>query len=74
MNNSIHNKKRRRYKYTLHKDYHLEAFIYPDTFVSTRFIELGEHGWLAIRKGYAWDGPSDPAPDFKMLMRGSLVQ
>lgn len=55
MNQTIVYKKRRHYKYTLHENFHLETSIYPDQFISTRFIDLGTRGWLTIKRSYAWD-------------------
>ncbi|MCW5657440.1 MAG: hypothetical protein KIT60_07035 [Burkholderiaceae bacterium] len=37
------------------------------------WLELSGDGWLLIRAGYAWDGPSGPAIDTPSFMRGSLV-
>ena len=31
------------------------------------------NGYLIIRSGYAWDGPSGPTYDSKNTMRGSLI-
>jgi hypothetical protein len=39
----------------------------------TDFIRLTNKGFLTIRKGYSWDGPSGPTFDTKNFMRGSLV-
>lgn len=66
-------KKRRRYKYTLYDNYHLPTDIRPTQPISTDYIDLTTNGWLTIKKKYAWDGPSGPAPDISILMRGSLV-
>jgi hypothetical protein len=41
--------------------------------VETDYIVLTDDAWLAIKKGYAWDGPSGPTIDTKNFMRGSLV-
>lgn len=37
------------------------------------YIVLYENGWLWVRAGYAWDGPSGPTIDTANFMRGSLV-
>lgn len=39
---------------------------------NSQFIRL-EAGWLFIKAGYAWDGPSGPTWPTKSSMRGSLV-
>jgi hypothetical protein len=41
--------------------------------IRTPWVELDPDGWLRIRPGYAWDGPSGPTMDTKTAMRGSLV-
>lgn len=66
-------KKRRRYKYTLHDDCPFPTDIHPARSISTRFIDLDVNGLLTVKKNYAWDGPSGPAPDMRILMRGSLA-
>ena len=66
-------KKRRRYKYTLAKDYSTTIKIKPQNAIDTGLIALTEDGKLTIKEGYAWDGPSGPMPDTKTSMRASLV-
>jgi hypothetical protein len=63
------------YKYWLVRPYSLHVPIFPEhTVVSSGgFVTLGKNGVLAIRVGYAWDGPSGPTFDTKTFMRGSLV-
>lgn len=39
--------------------------------IETPFISIKD-GWLLVKKGYAWDGPSGPTFDTKSFMRGSL--
>lgn len=60
------------YKYQLAKNYRVQVPIKGHT-ISQGPIKLTVNGWLTIRKGYAWDGPSGPAIDTKNFMRGSLV-
>ena len=60
------------YKYQLSEDYHVYVDI-VGTDIRTDYIDLGMDGFLSIRKGYAWDGPSGPTIDTKNFMRGSLV-
>lgn len=61
------------YKYQLHESY---VFQLPESFagidVATDFYSIKDC-LLAIKKGYAWDGPSGPTIDTKNFMRGSLV-
>ena len=60
------------YKYQLSRRY---VIILPITGykVDHEWFTLDLGGRLAIRGGYAWDGPSGPAIDTKSFMRGSLV-
>ena len=37
------------------------------------YITLYEDGWVYVRKGYAWDGPSGPTLDTKSTLRGSVL-
>lgn len=60
------------YKYQLEKDFITEVEIFGESLTSS-FIELRPDGYLLIRKGYAWDGPSGPAIDTKDFMRGALI-
>ena len=66
-------KYRKGYKYQLAKTYEVETILRPINDVSTEFIDLNTDGWLIIRKGYAWDGPSGPTIDSLNFMRGSLI-
>lgn len=59
-------------KYWLATLYARMTRIRPRFDIDTEWIDLTREGLLTIRPGYAWDGPSDPAPDLKCLMRGSL--
>jgi uncharacterized protein DUF1353 len=61
------------YKYQLAADYRTEIEIRVAQPIVTEYILLDRDGWLMIRKGYAWDGPSGPTIDTKNFMRGSLV-
>lgn len=36
------------------------------------WVALNEQGWLTVRRGYCWDGPSGPSVDTDSFMRGSL--
>ena len=36
-------------------------------------MDLTTEGWITIKKGYAWDGPSGPTIDTRNFMRGSLI-
>lgn len=61
------------YKYQLFNDYTIATKVYPAQDIKTRFIELTTEGILAIRGGYASDGPSGPTLDTKTFMRGAFV-
>ena len=66
-------KYREGYKYQLAEDYTIQISIYPIVEIETEFIRLDRDGYLLIRRGYAWDGPSGPTCDTVNSMRGSLV-
>lgn len=61
------------YKYQLVAEYCTIIDIWPDQHIETDFINLSTLGFLEIKKGYAWDGPSGPALDTGDFMRASLV-
>ena len=61
------------YKYQLEKPYQIEVFLSPSLSGGNDFVYLHPSGWLEIKRGYAWDGPSGPALDTLDFMRGSLV-
>lgn len=61
------------YKYQLTDTYRIKIDIKPLEHILTTYIDLTPIGWLIIRKGYAWDGPSGPTVDTLNFMRGSLV-
>jgi hypothetical protein len=63
------------YKYELTADY-----VHPEPIEALRgrrlessHLRLSPDGVLTIRAGYAWDGPSGPAPDLACLLRAALV-
>lgn len=66
----------RKYKYQLTEPYAIDLEgRFPDTprpMKEGRFVSI-IGGWLFLRKGYAWDGPSGPTFDTPSFMRGSLV-
>jgi len=66
-------KKRIRYKYNLHSDVTYQTDFSIEQDFDNRFLQLTSTGFLTIRKGYSWDGPSGPTIDTKNFMRGSLV-
>jgi len=59
------------YKYQSSYDYRCKTEIRAPQRLETKFIELRPDGWLFIKAGYAWDGPSGPTIDTKNFMRGS---
>ncbi len=61
------------YKYQIVEDYHDSVDILPNTVVDSIYITLDPNGYLTIKKGYSFDGPSGPTVDTKNFMRGSLV-
>ena len=61
------------YKYQLFKTYFIKTNIHPLKNIHTERIDLSMDGYLTIRKGYAWDGPSGPTLDTPSFMRGSLI-
>ena len=48
------------YKHQLAEGYEIAISILPKEKVDTEFINLSTAGVLKVKKGYAWDGPSDP--------------
>lgn len=61
------------YKYQLAESSQIEIGIHPEADIITEWLLLNKEGFLSIMRGYAWDGPSGPMPDFPNAMRGSLV-
>ena len=61
------------YKYQLAKTYVFDTEMILGYTISSRYIQLNEHGILTIYQGYCWDGPSGPTVDTPNFMRGSLV-
>ena len=41
--------------------------------IDNAMFRLFKDGWLRVRRGYAWDGPSGPTIDTKTFMRASVV-
>ena len=64
----------KKYKYQLLDTYRHKTGLHIAKGVSSKnnWIKL-QTGWLTIKRGYAWDGPSGPTIDTKNFMRGSLV-
>ena len=69
--NNIYYKKG--YEYQLEKDFELVTGITPPEEGGNDFVWLDKNGYLTIKRGYAWDGPSGPAIHTTNFLRGSLV-
>ncbi len=61
------------YKYQLKANYTVLIDIHPLESIQTEYVSLDTSGLLAMKNGYAWDGPSGPTIDTLSFMRGSLV-
>ena len=61
------------WKYRLERQYDDVIPLRPPKDIKTDFVVLLRNGYLAIRRGFAWDGPSGPAIDTKTFMRASLI-
>ncbi|GAD79673.1 DUF1353 domain-containing protein [Vibrio ezurae] len=61
------------YKYQLAEECVFKLAIFPPQPIEMEFIRLSVDGWLTIRSGYAWDGPSGPVVDTTQNMRASLI-
>jgi len=61
------------YKYQLTREYRVFIGIFVSQRIETEWLTLDTDGWLTIREGYAWDGPSGPTFDTPSSMRGSLI-
>jgi hypothetical protein len=61
------------YKYQLVESDQMAIPVHPEQDIVTEWLLLNNEGFLSIMRGYAWDGPSGPMPDFPNAMRGSLV-
>ena len=58
------------YKYQLANEYSALIPIKPIEDIDTNYIDLSVSGFLVIKNGYAWDGPSGPTIDSPSFMRG----
>jgi len=62
------------YKYQLVQTYiHKLPFPAPVVALDHEFLAISSDGYLMIKWGYAWDGPSGPTVDTPDSMRGALV-
>ena len=66
-------KYRKGFLYQLAEDEYFQTEIYPEEHINTNFIEMTGKGFLRVKRGYAWDGPSGPTFNTKSSMRGSLI-
>ena len=64
----------RRWKYQLLQGESIQTTLTSETDRESqyRWVVLFAHGLLYVRRGYAWDGPSEPTIDTENFMRGSL--
>lgn len=60
-------------KYQVVEDYSIQTNIFPPEDIKIGFVELTKGGLLALRKGFASDGPSGPTIDTESFMEGSFV-
>lgn len=60
-------------KYQLVDHLVVPTLVKPKRSIETEFIELSKNGVLALRKGYACDGPSGPTIDTLDSIRGAFV-
>jgi hypothetical protein len=60
------------YKYITHVD-HLFPISIKGMKIDFDWFSLTEEGYLSIKEGYAWDGPSGPTFDTKSSIRASLI-
>lgn len=61
------------YKYQLKRPFAIQLEFSPPKFILTEYIRMDTNGYLYVKDGYAWDGPSGPTVDTSDFMRGSLV-
>lgn len=61
------------YKYLLHQDLVVKTSIEGAAFQIPKYVYLTQDGWLTIKAGYAWDGPSGPTWDTPDFMSGSCI-
>ena len=64
--------KRKKYKYRLYNRFFYQVDIIGVKMSQSSFLTL-TNGCLDIRKGYTWDGATDPAIDTANFMKASLV-
>ena len=61
-----------KYKYRLKRMYCLKVDL-AGYCAETDYLSLNVEGYLLIRDGYCWDGPSGPTIDTENFIRASLV-
>jgi len=61
------------YKYQLVEDVSFQTSFRPAEDIITDYLDLSIAGFLTIKKGYSWDGPSGPTFDTTTFMKGSCL-
>ncbi len=69
----IEYRKLSKYKYQLLKEYRFFCNCPVQAPAEFDFLQANGDGFIVIKKGYAWDGPSGPTIDTENFMRGALV-
>lgn len=60
-------------KYVLATTYFVQLDFKPDYNIQTEYVDFNTDGWLTVRAGFPYDGPSGPTIDTPDSMRGALV-
>ncbi len=66
-------RKLKQYKYQLMEEVRFFTGCPVPFAMKFAFLECLSDGFVVIRKGYSWDGPSGPTVDTDNFMRGALI-